>query len=112
MGIKKLVGIAVVGTMVSGVGIGAAADMNADWSMMHQAIRVAELCRGMSHDRAAWAKMGPMMDAKVSHEIGGGERLTLIEGAKTDARLLVHFKGCAGDDAQNLLKSYDEMMAP
>ena len=110
--IKKLIGIAVAGTVMSGAGIGAAVadDMTASWSMMQESVRVAELCRGVMHDRAAWAKMGPMIDAKVNHEIGGGERLTLIEAAKTDARVLVGRKGCASEDAQNLLKSYDEMM--
>jgi hypothetical protein len=103
--------IAVMGTLLSGAGVAAADDMTANWSMLQQSVRVAELCRDMMHDRAAWAMMGPKIDAKVNHEIGGGERLMLIEAAKTDARVLVNRKGCDGEDAQNLLKSYDELIA-
>jgi len=109
--IRKLVQAAVVGTVLSSAGIAFADDMTAEWSMMQESIRVAELCRGMTHDRAAWAKMGPMLDAKVNHEIGAGERLSLIESAKHDARILVSMHGCGSDDAQNMLKSYDEMMS-
>jgi mannitol/fructose-specific phosphotransferase system IIA component len=109
--IKKIVGIAFAASVTLGAGLAVADDMTASWSMMQESVRVAELCRGITHDRAAWAKMGPIIDAKVNHEIGGGERLTLVEAAKSDARMLVNAKGCASDDAQNLLKSYDEMMA-
>jgi hypothetical protein len=45
----------------------------------------------------------------VNHEIGGGERLTLIETAKTDARVLAQKKGCDSEDAQALLKDYDAL---
>ncbi len=107
----RLGAIAVMGTLLCGAGIAAADDMTANWSMIQQSVRVAELCRGVTHDRAAWAKMGPMIDAKVNHEIGGGERLMLIEAAKTDARVLVHMQGCDSEDVQNLLKAYDEIAA-
>ena len=111
MQMSRLMAIAVLGTMMSGASVAVADDMTANWSMMQESIRVAELCRGVTHDRAAWEKMGPMIDAKVNHEIGAGERLTLIESAKSDARVLVTMQGCGSEDAQNLLKSYDELTA-
>lgn len=108
---KKIVGMTLAAGVALGAGSAVAEDMTANWSMMQESVRVAELCRGIAHDRAAWAKMGPIIDAKVNHEIGGGERLTLIEAAKTDARVLVNMKGCGSDEAQNLLKTYDELTA-
>lgn len=91
----------------------AAADAMTDaWSKYQESVRVAELCRDMTHDAAAWAKMGPYIDAKVNHEIGGGERLSLIEEAKTDARKVAKLKGCDSDDAKTLLSLYDSELAP
>jgi hypothetical protein len=66
----------------------------------------------MSHDSAAWGKMGPYIDSKVNHEIGGGERLTLIETAKTDARKMAAHHGCESDDSKGLLALYDAELAP
>ena len=87
-------------------------DMNATWTKYQEAVRVAELCRYMKHDAAQWAKMGPYIDGKVNHEIGGGERLTLIETAKSDAWKAARVKGCESDDAKTLLSLYDAELAP
>ncbi len=94
-----------------GTGMVAADDMNAPWLQLHEAIRIAELCENVTHDRDAWKKMGSVLDAKVDREIGAGERLTLIEEAKTDARLLVWRKGCDSDEVQSLAKLYDDTFA-
>ena len=100
------------GLTVAWAGAAAADDMTAAWSKYQEAVRVAELCRDMSHGAADWAKMGPYIDAKVNHEIGGGERLSLIETAKSDARKVAKLKGCGSDDAKTLLSLYDSELAP
>ena len=87
-------------------------DMTAAWTKYQEAVRVAELCRYMKHDAAQWAKIGPYIDGKVNHEIGGGQRLTLIETAKTDAWKVARVKGCTSDDAKSLLSLYDAELAP
>lgn len=105
--------LAVIATgMIGGAGAASADDMAATWTELQQAVVVAELCRDIVHDRAAWAMMGPKIDAMVNHEIGGGERLSLIESAKSEAWNLVHLgSGCEGDEAQALLAKYDELTA-
>ena len=87
-------------------------DMAATWTKYQEAVRVAELCRYMKHDASQWAKMGPYIDGKVNHEIGGGQRLTLIETAKSDAWKAAKVKGCESDDAKTLLSLYDSELAP
>ena len=104
--------------MLTGVTLGltgtamAQDSMAATWTKYQEAVRVAELCRYMKHDAAQWAKMGPYIDGKVNHEIGGGERLTLIETAKSDAWKAAKVKGCESDDAKTLLSLYDSELAP
>src|SRR5689334_83141 len=109
-----LAAAAVLAGTAAGFGSGANAqdDMNAAWSKYQEAVRVAELCRYMKHDSAQWAKMGPYIDAKVNHEIGGGQRLTLIEEAKSGAWKAARVKGCESDDAKTLLSLYDAELAP
>jgi hypothetical protein len=87
-------------------------DMASVWSKYQESVRVAELCRDMTHDAAAWAKMGPYIDSKVNHELSGAERLTLIEDAKTDAHKVYRLKGCNSDDAKTYLSLYDTELAP
>jgi hypothetical protein len=104
---------AILAGAVAGFGAGASAqDMTAAWSKYQEAVRVAELCRYMRHDAAAWAKMGPYIDSKVNHEISGAERLTLIENAKTDARKVAKLKGCDSDEGKMYLSLYDTELAP
>ena len=103
--------------LLAGVTLGwtataSADDMTAVWTKYEEAVRVAELCRGMMHDAAAWAKMGPYIDGKVNHEISGGQRLTLIEDAKTEARKVAKLKGCDSEEAKSYLTVYDAELAP
>ena len=115
---NKSVTALTVAVLLSGAAlgrVGAAAaqdDAAATWTKYQEAVRLAELCRDLSHDSAAWGKMGPYIDAKVNHEIGGGERLTLIETAKTDARKMSLHGGCESDDSKGLLALYDSELAP
>jgi hypothetical protein len=87
-------------------------DMAATWTKYQEAVRVAELCRYMKHDAAQWAKMGPYIDAKVNHEIGGGQRLTLIEEAKSGAWKAARVEGCESEGTKTLLSLYDAELAP
>ena len=103
--------------MLTGVTLGMtgtamAQDMAATWTKYQEAVRVAELCRYMKHDAAQWAKMGPYIDAKVNHEIGGVQRLTLIEEAKSGAWKAARVEGCESEDAKTLLSLYDAELAP
>src|SRR3954454_8544348 len=112
----SFVALSVAG-MLTGLSLGfagtaSADDMTATWTKSQEAVRVAELCRYMKHDAGQWAKMGPYIDSKVNHEIGGGERLTLIETAKSDAWKAAKVKGCESDDAKTLLSLYDAELAP
>jgi len=87
-------------------------DMATTWTKYQEAVRVAELCRYMKHDAAQWAKMGPYIDAKVNHEIGGGQRLTLIEEAKSGAWKAARVEGCESEGTKTLLSLYDAELAP
>jgi hypothetical protein len=87
-------------------------DMAATWTKYQEAVRVAELCRYMKHDAAQWAKMGPYIDGKVNHTIGGGQRLTLIEEAKSGAWQAARVQGCESEGAKTLLSLYDAELAP
>ena len=115
---KKSVTALTAAALLAGAAIGwvgaaqAQDDAAATWTKYQEAVRLAELCRDMSHDSAAWGKMGPYIDSKVNHEIGGGERLTLIETAKTDARKMAAHHGCDSDDSKGLLALYDAELAP
>jgi hypothetical protein len=104
---RKLLAAALVAGVAGSAGAALAQDSAAKWTQLQEAVRLAEICRGVSHDRETWRTLGPKIDAAVNHEIGGGERLTLIETAKTDARVLATSKGCDSEDVQALLKEYD-----
>ena len=96
--------------VVGSTGAAVAQDSAAKWTQLQEAVRLAEICRGVTHDRETWRTLGKKIDDAVNHEIGGGERLTLIETAKTDARVLATKKGCDSEDAQALLKDYDTLV--
>lgn len=108
---RKLLAAALAASMTGGAGAAIAQDSAAKWTQLHEAVRLAEICREVSHDRETWRALGTKIDMAVNHEIGGGERLTLIETAKTDARVLVEKKGCDSEDAAALLKEYDALVA-
>lgn len=107
---RKLLAAALAAGMASSAGAALAQDMAAKWTQLHEAVKLAEFCRGVSHDRETWRSLGMKIDVAVGHEIGGGERLTLIENARTAARELA-WKGCDSEEAQNLLKEYDALVA-
>lgn len=92
-------------------GIAAAQDQVAIYSQYHQAIRAVELCRETTTDAASWRKLSTYIDKKINYEIPAGERLTLIEAAKTDARELVWNKGCDSEEVRSLISLYDTELA-
>ena len=106
---RTLLAAALLAGMAGAAGTAMAQDAAAKWTQLQESVRLAEICRGVVHDRATWRTLGAKIDAAVNHEIGGGERLTLIETAKTDARELAVSKGCGSEDAQALLKDYDAL---
>ncbi|TDQ83382.1 hypothetical protein A8950_1668 [Dongia mobilis] len=101
----------VTGSVLGTAGLAAAQDMNAMYSQYHQAIRAAEVCRDMKLDPATWSKVSTYIDQKINYEIPAGQRLTLIEAAKTDTRVLVEKKGCDSEDVGALLGLYDSELA-
>ncbi|MBL8709633.1 MAG: hypothetical protein JNL25_10590 [Rhodospirillaceae bacterium] len=101
----------VAGSVFGTAGLAAAQDMNAMYSQYHQAIRAAMACEGVSMDPATWSKVATYIDQKINYEIPAGERLTLIEAAKTDTRVLIDKKGCDSEEAAALLGLYNSELA-
>ena len=108
---RKLLAAALAAGVAGSAGAALAQDSAAKWTQLQEAVRLAEICRGVTHDRETWRTLGTKIDKAVNFEIGGGERLTLIETAKTDARVLATKKGCDSEDAASLLKEYDALVA-
>jgi len=86
-------------------------DMDLVYARYHMAIRAAELCRDLVPGDATWRKWSSYIDRKTHYELGAGERLSVIEGAKDDATLMVRRRGCQDDDVKDLLSLYDAELA-
>jgi hypothetical protein len=86
-------------------------DMDLVYARYHMAIRAAELCRGVIAGDAIWRKWASYIDEKTDHELGAGERLSVIDGAKSDATYMVRREGCKSDDVLELLVLYDDELA-
>jgi len=99
-----------VGSMGAAIAANAS-DLSGTYSKYYESVYESQLCRNTQIDAAGWKKIADYVDNKVNHDIGAGERLTLIETAKTDARKLKDSKGCAHDSVQELLKLYDSELA-
>jgi hypothetical protein len=97
------------------IGPAAALPMNNDMDLVYgryqMAIRAAQLCRGAPGSDAAWRRWSAFLDAKTNYELGAGERLSVLEGAKTDVRLLVRRQGCDSEEVKDLLALYDAELA-
>ena len=87
-------------------------DMDLVYARYHMAIRAAELCRGVTADDRIWRKWSSYIDRKTDYELGAGERLSVLEGAKDDATIMVRRQGCEDDDVKDLLALYDAELAP
>ena len=86
-------------------------DMDLVYARYHMAIRAAQLCRGVTAGDAVWRKWASYIDDKTDHELGAGERLSVIDGAKGDATYMVRREGCKSDDVKDLLALYDAELA-
>ena len=87
-------------------------DMDLVYARYHMAIRAAELCRGVTADDRIWRKWSSYIDRKTDYELGAGERLSVLEGAKDDTTIMVRRQGCEDDDVKDLLALYDAELAP
>ena len=86
-------------------------DMDLVYGKDQMAIRAAILCRGVADDAANWRKWSTYLDAKTHYELGAGERLFVLEGAKSDVTLMVRRRGCDSDGIKDLLALYDAELA-
>lgn len=110
--VSRLSLLAVMTVGIAGASVAAiASDLSGTYSKYYESIYATQLCRDTQIDAAGWKKLANYIDNKVNHEIGAGERLTLIETAKTDARKLKDSKGCSHELVQELLKVYDGELA-
>jgi hypothetical protein len=86
-------------------------DMDLVYARYHMAIRAAELCRGVTAGDDIWRKWSSYIDRKTFYELGAGERLSVIEGAKDDTTIMVRRQGCGSDDVKDVLALYDAELA-
>ncbi|GAB2174627.1 hypothetical protein DLREEDagr8_01850 [Dongia sp. agr-C8] len=86
-------------------------DMDLVYGRYQMAIYAAQLCRGVPDNDAVWRRWGSYLDAKTNHELGAGERLSLIEGVKRDVTYLVRRQGCDSPSVKDLLALYDAELA-
>ena len=90
----------------------------------HAAIFAADECTdydliqvGTDDADAEWKSqaqnnMGAYIDAQVGGAIGAGDRLTLIEAAKSETDAYIAENGCDGPMAQELLAIFDRELEP
>jgi hypothetical protein len=86
-------------------------DMDLIYGKYQMAIRAAQLCRGAPDSDAVWRKWSGYLDEKTNHELGAGERLSIIEGVKSDVTYMVRHEGCDSPPIQDLLVLYDSELA-
>jgi hypothetical protein len=110
----RLITSAVIG-MISVTSSAAAAPMTNDMDLVYgkyqMAIRAAQLCRGAPDSDAVWRKWSSYLDQKTNHELGAGERLSIIEGVKGDVTYMVRRQGCDSAPVKDLLALYDSELA-
>ena len=109
------IGCAVGLVLACAAGEATAASMTNDMDLVYgkyqMAIRAAQLCRGAPNDDATWRKWSSYIDAKTNHELGAGERLSVLEGVKHDVMVMVRRRGCDSDGIKDMLTLYDAELA-
>jgi hypothetical protein len=110
MRIFAMAGIGLV-ALVGAAGAAMTNDMDLVYGKYQMAIRAAQLCRGAPDSDAAWRRWSGYLDAKTNHELGAGERLSIIEGAKGDVTYMVRRQGCDSEAIKDLLGLYDAELA-
>ncbi|HVO05078.1 MAG TPA: hypothetical protein VMT54_22975 [Candidatus Cybelea sp.] len=86
-------------------------DMDLIYGRYQMAIRAAILCRSLQPNDQTWRQWSTYLDRKTNHELGAGERLSVLDGAKDDVMLMVRRKGCDSDQVKDLLSLYDAELA-
>jgi hypothetical protein len=86
-------------------------DMDLVYGKYQMAIRAAQLCRGAPDNDAVWRKWSSYLDEQTRHELGAGERLSIIEGVKGDVTYMVRRQGCDSEPVKDLLALYDAELA-
>ena len=104
-------GIGLVSMVSAATAAPMANDMDLVYGKYQMAIRAAQLCRGAPDTDAVWRKWSSYLDAKTNHELGAGERLSIIEGVKGDVTYLVRRQGCGSPTIRDLLAFYDAELA-
>jgi hypothetical protein len=101
--------------LVAMMSVASAAPMTNDMDLIYgkyqMAIRAAQLCRSAPDSDAVWRKWSGYLDAKTNHELGAGERLSIIEGVKSDVTYMVRHEGCDSPPIRDLLTLYDAELA-
>ena len=123
--LQTAIGMATLATLLSGAFSGAAAagPIEERYLMYHSAIRAAELCAGYSFDRHAsdaditWiaesrSRIGAFMDNEFKYQIDVGQRLDLIEQAKTGTEMKIETAGCENPETVELLTVFEAELAP
>ncbi len=102
-----------IGLVVSASAAGAAMtnDMALVYGKYQMAIRAAQLCRGAPDTDAVWRRWSSYIDAKTNHELGAGERLSILEGVKGDVTFMVRREGCDSEPIRDLLVLFDAELA-
>jgi hypothetical protein len=103
LGILSMVSAALAAPMTN--------DMDLIYGKYQMAIRAAQLCRGAPDNDAVWRKWSSYLDEQTHHELGAGERLSIIEGVKGDVTYMVRRQGCDSDAVKDLLSLYDAELA-
>jgi hypothetical protein len=103
--------LALLSTMPAAMAAAMTNDMDLVYGQYQMAIRAAQLCRGAPDTDAVWRKWSSYIDAKTNHELGAGERLSIIEGVKGDVTYMVRRQGCDSDPVKDLLALYDAELA-
>ncbi len=97
-----------VGTLALGASQASAAKAPAEeeFSRYQQAIEVTKQCREIGFSDAEYERMGEIINQKIEHQVGA-KRLSLLLAAQKDARKLVEARGCNSNQANDLMKIYD-----
>jgi hypothetical protein len=119
-----------IGTMIMAMllagalsGAAAAGPIEQCYMLYHAAMRAAELCADYSFDRyaidadIAWiaeakSRIGAYMDNEFKYQIDVGQRLDLIEQAKTGTEMKVETTGCESPETIELLTVFEAELAP
>ena len=113
MRLVRISTVAAVGALLA-VGVAstsASAASSAETYMKMQEAIAAKVRCGGSLSPTQMAAMNEIIDKKVSYDLGAGERLTIIENAKSKVRKATTVsaaRNCSGEDVQAMLKTFDD----